>query len=104
MCRFFIALLGIFLTVSLPGAGFGQSQSFDVVINNGRVMDPEFGLDAVRHIGIDAGRIIAISDSALTGTREIDAGGLVVAPGFVDIHAHGQTEEAYRLMQHCVIH
>jgi len=74
------------------------SEEFDLVVNNGRVMDPESGLDAIRHIGIIAGRIVSMSEQVLEGKRTIDATGLVVAPGFVDIHEHGQSEEAYRLM------
>ena len=72
--------------------------SYDLVIANGRVMDPESGLDAVRHVGIRGGTIEAISEVPLAGTRVIDAASLVVSPGFVDLHEHGQTEEAYRMM------
>jgi dihydroorotase len=59
-------------------------------------MDPESGLDAVRDIGINGKKIAAISTRPLRGKTEIDAGGLVVAPGFIDLHSHGQTPEAYR--------
>jgi len=88
----------IIATLVMLPVNFVQSQNFDLAINNGRIMDPESGLDDVRHIGISAGRIIAVSETELEGERKIDAAGLVVAPGFVDIHAHGQTEEAFRLM------
>ena len=70
---------------------------FDLVIEGGRVMDPESGLDAVRNVGIRDGRIDVLTDDALSGDRVIDASGLVVAPGFVDLHEHGQNEEAYAL-------
>jgi len=59
-------------------------------------MDPESGLDAVRYIGINGKKITAISTSPLHGKIVIDANGLVVAPGFIDLHSHGQTPEAYR--------
>jgi N-acyl-D-aspartate/D-glutamate deacylase len=72
------------------------AQQYDLVIANGRVMDPASGLDAVRFIGISAGRIAAISQSAIAGRQTIDAKGLVVAPGFIDLHSHGQTPENYR--------
>lgn len=75
-----------------------QAQTYDLVIANGRVMDPASGLDAVRHVGIRAGRIAAVSTSPLTGRRVIDATNLVVAPGFIDLHEHGQQEESYALM------
>jgi predicted amidohydrolase YtcJ len=74
------------------------SPTYDLVVANGRVMDPESGLDAVRNIGIRAGHIEAIATGALNGTRVVDAKGLVVAPGFVDLHEHGQQEESYALM------
>jgi N-acyl-D-aspartate/D-glutamate deacylase len=71
-------------------------QDYDLVIQNGRVIDPETSLDATRTIGIRAGKIVAISEIPLTGREQIDAGGLVVAPGFIDLHSHGQTDETYR--------
>lgn len=76
----------------------GRSAPYDLVIANGRVMDPESKLDAIRHVGIRGGRVESISSSPLTGTRVIDATGLVVAPGFIDLHEHGQQEESYALM------
>ena len=77
-----------------------HAQQFDVVIANGRVMDPESGLDAVRHIGIRGGRIDAISARPLSGKTVIEAKGKVVAPGFIDLHAHGQTNEANEYQMH----
>src|SRR4051794_18120914 len=73
-----------------------RAQDFDVVIANGRVIDPATNLDAVRHVGIRAGKIAAISTAPLGGRATIDATGLVVAPGFIDLHSHGQTLENYR--------
>jgi len=67
------------------------AQAFDLIVANGRVVDPESGLDAVRHVGIRAGKIVTISADPLAGRTTIDASGLVVAPGFIDLHAHGQT-------------
>jgi dihydroorotase len=72
-----------------------MAQNYDLVVANGRVMDPATNLDAVRHIGIRAGRIAAISATPLQGRVQIDAKGLVVAPGFIDLHSHGQTPENY---------
>jgi N-acyl-D-aspartate/D-glutamate deacylase len=70
---------------------------FDLVILNGRVMDPESGLDGVRSVGIKDGRVTQLSSPPIKGTRVIDAKGLVVAPGFIDLHQHAQDEESYRL-------
>jgi N-acyl-D-aspartate/D-glutamate deacylase len=75
-------------------------QTYDVVIANGKVMDPESGLDAIRNVGIAAGKIRAISTSALKGKTRIDAKGLVVAPGFIDLHEHGQTPDSYKFQAH----
>lgn len=78
-----------------PKPLFAQGETYDVVIANGRVMDPESGLDAVRNVGISGGRIRAISSGALKGKQTIEAKGLVVAPGFIDLHQHGQDAENY---------
>jgi N-acyl-D-aspartate/D-glutamate deacylase len=72
------------------------AQTFDLVIANGRVLDPESGLDAVRSIGISNGRLASITTDRLTGRASIDASGLVVSPGFIDLHAHQQTPETHR--------
>jgi N-acyl-D-aspartate/D-glutamate deacylase len=69
----------------------------DRVILGGRVIDPESNLDTVRNIGLLDGQISAITTQALRGRDTVDARGLVVAPGFIDLHDHGQTPETYRL-------
>jgi len=92
--RVYVVLLAatVAATIALTNA-----QSYDLVIANGRVLDPESGLDAVRSIGITGGTIAVISSDRLTGRRVIDAAGLTVAPGFIDLHAHGQEAAVYRL-------
>ncbi len=82
------------LLLLLPS--FLAAQNYDVVLRGGRVMDPESGLDAVRHVGITGKKIAAISTQPLHGKVEIDAAGLVVAPGFIDLHQHSHSPEAYR--------
>jgi hypothetical protein len=62
-----------------------------LVIKNGRVMDPETGLDAIRSVGVTDGTIVAITEKKITGKETIDAKGLVVAPGFIDCHVHTVT-------------
>ncbi|HSR68791.1 MAG TPA: amidohydrolase family protein [Acidobacteriota bacterium] len=93
---FALALLSLCLA-ACNQAGEEPREGFDLVIEGGRVMDPESGLDGVRNVGISGGRIAAVSEEALRGTRRIDASGLVVAPGFVDLHAHGQDPLSNRL-------
>ena len=70
--------------------------AYDLVILNGRVIDPESRTDAVRNLGISNGTIKTISNNKLSGRTVIDARGLVVSPGFIDLHQHGQDEENYR--------
>ncbi|QFT61160.1 N-acyl-D-glutamate deacylase (plasmid) [Sulfitobacter sp. THAF37] len=69
----------------------------DIVIRQGRVMDPETGFDQICDVAIKGTRIIQVGEVSQTGAREIDATGLIVAPGFVDIHAHGQSVAADRM-------
>ena len=69
---------------------------YDFVILNGIVIDPESRTDAIRNLGISNGTIRIISTSKLSGRTVIDARGLVVSPGFIDLHQHGQDDENYR--------
>jgi len=71
------------------------AQQYDIVLANGRVMDPESNLDGVRNVGIRGGKIGAVSESALQGRVVVDVRGLVVTAGFIDLHSHGQTPENY---------
>ena len=98
----FCKTLAVALTAFLVGASPASAadDAYDVVIVNGRVMDPESGLDAVRNVGLRAGSIAAISTDSLRGRRTIDAKGLVVAPGFIDLHEHGQKPENYAFQAH----
>ena len=84
------AYLGLFLLLQLG------TPVYDRVILGGHVMDPASGLDAVRNLGLSGGRIAIITTEAVLGRDTVDARGLVVAPGFIDLHAHGQTPETYR--------
>lgn len=69
----------------------------DIAILGGRVVDPESGLDAVRNVGIRDGEIVSVTEAPLEAARTINAAGLVVSPGFIDMHAHGQTILAGRV-------
>ena len=65
-----------------------QAKDYDLVILNGRVMDPESGMDEVRNVGIKDGKIAVITKKTIKGKESIDASGHVVAPGFMDGHFH----------------
>ncbi len=82
--------------VMFLSAGNAADDYYDVVVLNGRVMDPESNLDAVRNIGIRDGKVRTITDKTLKGNATIDARGLVVAPGFIDLHVHDMNEEHHR--------
>ena len=69
--------------------------TYDLVIRGGRVIDPESGLDAIRNVGVNGGCVETLTHSSLEGDLVIDAEGLVVAPGFIDLHSHGQDAENY---------
>ena len=84
------------VAVAFALAAFLHAQNFDLVIVGGRVIDPESSLDGIRNIGISGRSIAAISAEPLAGRATINATGLVVSPGFIDLHAHGQTPETYR--------
>jgi N-acyl-D-aspartate/D-glutamate deacylase len=92
MRKLIFALFLLLLSIPILSA-----QQFDVVLEGGRVMDPETGLDAVRNVGIRDGKIVRISSDALSGRRVVHASGLVVAPGFIDLHEHGQDMASQRV-------
>ncbi len=76
------------------------AEPFDVILTGGRVIDPETKLDAIREVGIRKGQIVAVSATSLSDQLKnngvlIDAKGLVVAPGFIDLHAHGMSPKAF---------
>jgi N-acyl-D-aspartate/D-glutamate deacylase len=87
----FVALIA---GTAIAGA---QPPRLDLVIRGGRIIDPETGLDAVRNVGIAGGRIAAVSSDTLSAPAAIDAAGLVVAPGFIDLHTHVNDATTYRL-------
>ena len=78
----------IFALTCIVNTGFAQD--YDLVIRGARVVDPETNLDQVRNIGIIGKEISAVTSDAITGKEVIDATGLIAAPGFIDLHAHGQ--------------
>src|SRR5277367_3797312 len=84
----------LFLALSNP---ILSAQQYDLVLEGGRVMDPETGLDAVRNVGIRDGKIVLISSEPLSAPRVIHVAGLIVAPGFIDLHQHGQEMESQRV-------
>ena len=83
---------------TLHGIHSQSNIQYDIVLKGGRVIDPETNLDAVRNVGIVNDRIAEISENDLNGKEIIDVSGMVVSPGFIDLHVHGVTnvEQEYQ--------
>ena len=99
----YLILMAVVMMLT-SAAAFSQSKNkskaivdFDLVILNGRVMDPETGFDKVANVGINKGFVTKITNDEIKGIRTIDASGHVVSPGFIDFHSHGQEPYAFRL-------
>ena len=84
MKRLLVCICAVAMLVSGPVF----AQNYDLVILNGRVMDPETMLDAKLNVGVKNGRIAVITADKITGAQTIDATDHVVAPGFIDTHFH----------------
>jgi len=69
----------------------------DLIIRGGRVIDPESGHDKVSDVAVKDGTIAAIGGDLGPAAQVIDAKGLIVAPGFIDLHGHGQSLPADRM-------
>jgi cytosine/adenosine deaminase-related metal-dependent hydrolase len=91
-----IGAMAVMAALSWPGAACAQTAAkasnagYDIVIKGGRVIDPASGRDEIADVGINGATIAAVSTTPLRGKRVLDARGQVVAPGFIDYHAHGQ--------------
>jgi len=84
-----------FLCLLLSLTTFAQSPTYDLVLKGGQVIDPETELNAIRNVGINGDKIVEISQQTLNGKEVIDVTGLVVSPGFIDLHVHGMTNKAH---------
>ena len=74
-----------------------QNQKYDIVLKNGRVIDPETYFDKVCNVGIKDGKVVAISEDPLSGKEETDVTGMIVSPGFIDLHCHSQNIPSNRM-------
>jgi N-acyl-D-aspartate/D-glutamate deacylase len=90
-------ILFFLLSLATAAAQEAKAPSYDLVLEGGRVMDPRTGLDAVRNVGIRDGKIARITTEPLHGKRVIHVAGFVVAPGFIDLHQHGQELASQRV-------
>ena len=91
----------LYAMIALPAFIYAQSNTiYDIVLVGGRVIDPETKLDAIKNVGISNNRITEISSQPLKGKEVINVAGLVVAPGFIDMHAHGRTNKEQEFQLH----
>lgn len=60
---------------------------YDLVLKNGRVIDPSQGIDRVTDVAFSGGKVAALGDG-LAGMKERDVAGLIVTPGLIDLHTH----------------
>ncbi len=95
MRRLRLVVLALPLLSACDQARPATRASYDVVIVGGRVIDPGSGLDGVRNVAVQSGRIAAVTAAAIAGLDTLDARGLVVAPGFIDLHSHVLDSAAY---------
>jgi cytosine/adenosine deaminase-related metal-dependent hydrolase len=69
----------------------------ELVLAGGRVIDPETGLDGIRWVAIDGGSVVEISERSLGGRQVLNVTGLLVVPGFIDLHASAADAAALAL-------
>ena len=94
-------LLAMTLAALQPRIALAQrSGAVDVVLVGGRVIDPETNLDAVRTVAIMDGRIVSVGTAVPAARDTVNVQGLVVAPGFIDLHSHGQDSINYQYLAH----
>jgi hypothetical protein len=69
----------------------------DLALVGGRVVDPDTGMDAIANVAVDGASITRVTAEPLRAQRWIDVAGLVVAPGWIDLHSHSHTAAGLRL-------
>jgi N-acyl-D-aspartate/D-glutamate deacylase len=91
-------LMGLATALAMS-ASVALATPYDIIINNGRVIDPESGTDFIADVGIRGGRIVEIGTNLTSATEIIDATGLIVTAGFIDLHSHAIFSDAGQLYQ-----
>ncbi|MDT0556144.1 amidohydrolase family protein [Patiriisocius hiemis] len=86
-------VLILFIFLSCGQKKDTSNTTYDIVIENARVIDPETSTDQVLNVAISGDKIAEISTHKLAGKKMIDGNGKILSPGFIDLHAHGQTNK-----------
>lgn len=92
--RLFLPVL--FCTVAV------QAADFDLVLRRGRVVDGTGNPARFADVAVKAGRIVAVGKCNGTAKAEIDVAGLIVAPGFIDVHTHADNIAEHPLAENFV--
>ena len=96
-----LALVVAMFATGLIAVPQTQTPTYDVVLKGGRVLDGAGNPWFYGDVGIKAGRIAAIGSlGTATATRTIDVTGKIVAPGFIDLHSHGDGGLANMTLRH----
>jgi N-acyl-D-amino-acid deacylase len=94
--------LAVALLIGFVAAPLSAAEPFDLIVRNGRVADgtgnPAFFAD----VAVKAGRIAALGKIRGTARMEIDAAGLTIAPGFIDVHTHAEDIDELPLAENFV--
>src|SRR5581483_11764613 len=88
------------LVLATAPAGRAQAPAYDMILKGGHVIDGRNGVSAIRDVAIKDGKIAAVADNLQpsSAARVVDAAGLYVTPGLVDLHVHvfaGDRGETY---------
>ena len=88
-------ILSLAIVALTSSCSESQPVDYDLVIRGGTVFDGSGSPGVIGDVGINGDRIVAVGEINGTGARTIDATGLYVTPGFIDMHSHSET---YRLL------
>jgi len=85
-----LLIITLFVALTFQLKAQTAANSFDVLVKGGHVIDPKNGIDAVMDIAIKAGKIVKVGKNlpAADARQVVDATGLKVVPGIIDMHAH----------------
>jgi len=86
------------MLTSPPAADVGPGvEPVEIALVGGRVIDPESDLDAIADVGVTGGRVTKVGPGVGPARQYVDCAGLVVCPGFIDLHSHAQSISGARI-------